>query len=816
MSSSSPQGSHRSRSLQRRFITLFAITAGVLVSASIILSMMFARTFRSDISSRNLNLAQAIGHQVETTFDLLSIEMWHMSRSIATMDERDPSVLESMQTTLEYLPLLTNLHLLDLDGHIIRTVPDNPDLIDLDMSRQPFFDLNQETGSIVFSDSFISLETGAPMITMTARTNRNIVAAFVDLDSLSDVVSTGNDPEQGFIALTDRKGIVIAHSDPSQPRMTINISNLSSVRAALLGESGSFEEKINTIKGLTSYFPIMEGTWAVIVFQPYTGAFGLVDRMQSLTIFALLGALAISMLLSLAVIRRLLSPIKEMIAQTRRVSEGEYNVSIQPRYREFEELAGSFDTMARAIESRETELKANEEQYRSLFRDNPLPVFIFEQGTMNILDVNEAAIEDYGHSYEEFMGMTVLEIRPAEEIDAARDRINLVTSGRAKIGVWRHRRKNGEAFYVDITSHGLEYRGKNATMAICKNVTSQVEAEEALRDNQERLRATLESIGDAIVIIDRDMTITWSNRQAVKVFGLKEGDKCHEAFHGTNTVCDECSMERTFEDERVLQLEEQLLVAGGDQRTFLVATAPMYDPWGNVVRVVKSFKDIHNLKESERMAHKSLAEKEALLKEVHHRVKNNLQVVSGLLDMQAGLTPDLWTRKVLQDSQNRIQSMALIHEKLYQMEDLQQVDFGDYMHALVNHIGSAYGTEEKEIKVNVKCEEIKFNADTALPVGLIVTELVSNSFKHAFEDRASGTLDLSLFRNGGTEYTLICHDDGIGMPDDSKIESSPSLGVNLVRSYVAGLGGKIEMEEVAGTRYVITFSEYEECRIEDL
>jgi PAS domain S-box-containing protein len=795
---------------------LFAITAGVLVSASIILSVMFARTFRTDISDRNLNLAQAIGHQIETTFDLLSIEMWHMSRSIAAMDERDPSVLESMQRTLEYLPLLTNLHLLDLDGHIIRTVPDNPDLLGLDMSRQPFFDPNQEVGGIVFSDSFISLETGAPMVTMTARTNRSVVAAFVDLDSLSDVVSTHYDPDQGFIALTDRKGIVIAHSDPTQPRMTINISNLSSVRAALLGEKGSFEEKLNTVKGLSSFFPIMEGTWAVIVFQPYTGAFGLVDRLQSLTIFTLLGALAASMLLSLAVIRRLLSPIKDMIAQTRRVSEGEYNVSIQPRYREFEELAGSFDTMAEAIENRETELKANEERYRTLFRDNPLPVFIFETDTMNILDVNEAAMEDYGYSYEEFIKMTVLEIRPPEDIEAATSRIRTVTSGRDKIGIWRHRSKDGEIFYVDITSHVLEYMGRKATMAICKNVTSQVEAEEALRDNQERLRATLESIGDAIAIIDREMTITWSNRQAVKVFGLKEGDKCHEAFHGTNTGCDGCSMLQTFEEGRVQQLEEQLLVAEGGQRTFLVATAPMYDPWGNVTRVVKSFKDIHNLKESERLAHKSLAEKEALLKEVHHRVKNNLQAVSGLLDLQAEFSPDLWTRKILKDSQNRILSMALIHEKLYRMEDLQKVDFGNYMEILVNHIQSAYGLEEKEIEVNVKCEEISFNADTALPVGLIVTELVSNSFKHAFENRASGTLDLSLVRNGAEKFTLICHDDGIGIPNDSIIENSQSLGINLVRSYVAGLGGEIEMEEVAGTRYVITFSEYEECRVEDL
>jgi len=786
------------------------------VSASIILSIMFARTFRSDISSRNLILAQAIGHQIETTFDLLSIEMWNMSRTIASKEVTDPVVLESMQRTLEYLPLLTNLHLLDQTGLVIRTVPDNPDLIDLDMSRQPFFKPEQEKGTIAFSDSFISLETGSPMITMTASMNNGVVAAFVDLDSLSEVVSGYFNQDMGFIALTDRKGIVIAHSDPTQPNMTINISNLTSVKAALLGEQGSFEEKINLNKGLTSFFPVLDGTWAVIVFQPYTGAFGLVDRLQSLTIFTLLGVLAAAMVLSLMIIRKLLAPIKDMISQTRRVSEGEYDVSILPRYREFEELAGSFDTMARAIENREKELKANEEQYRTLFRDNPLPVFIFEQGTMNILDVNEAAIEDYGYSYEEFMGMTVLEIRPPEDIEAARDRILAVSSGRDKIGVWRHLRKNGEIIYVDITSHALEYRGHKATMAISKNVTNQVEAEEALRDSQERLRATLESIGDAIVIIDRDMSITWSNRQAVKIFGLKEGDTCYEAFHGRNTVCDRCYLDRTFEDDKVIHLEEQLATSTGEKRTFLVATAPMYDPWGNVTRVVKSFKDIHELKESERLAHKSLAEKEALLKEVHHRVKNNLQAVSGLLNMQAGFSADLWTRKVLQDSQHRILSMALIHEKLYQMEDLQQIDFGDYMKVLVDHIQSAYRMDEKDIKVTVKCDGISFNADTALPVGLIVTELVSNSFKHAFEERDSGMLDLSLLRNGEDNYTLVCHDNGIGMPDDFNAEIGKSLGINLVRSYVEGLGGEIDLNSEGGTRYVITFAEYEECHVGDL
>jgi two-component sensor histidine kinase len=160
--------------------------------------------------------------------------------------------------------------------------------------------------------------------------------------------------------------------------------------------------------------------------------------------------------------------------------------------------------------------------------------------------------------------------------------------------------------------------------------------------------------------------------------------------------------------------------------------------------------------------------------------------------------------------------MSLIHEKLYQMEDIHRIDFGDYMKILVSRIGSAYGMEKRDIQINVRCDDIYFNVDTALPVGLIVTELMSNSFKHAFPDSTIGQINLSLQQNGGEAFTLIQEDDGIGMPEEFKLENSMSLGISLVRSYVAGLGGEVDLEKAGGTRYIITFSEYEECHVEDL
>jgi PAS domain S-box-containing protein len=809
--------SGRYRSLQGRILALFSIMAMVLVILGLTMSTFHVRIFKEDFSKRNLSFISSVAEQVESYLEYHIEDFEHLSHDISGLEIGQPSFGKSLKRKLEHLPLVAQIFFLDQNGAIVQVTPDNPGLIGFNAYSRPFFkELIADIGSMELSNSHISATTGGRTVTLITKLEKGYLAANLDLTKLNNIIQSEYTASGGFVAIVDRDGTVIAHSERKADSITEKFLVLESVQQGLSGSKGTYEETVGSVKGFLSIHPVRQTGWAVLLFQPRKTIFAAVDKPQELTLTVLFGALFASLFISLTVMRKIMNPVQRMIDQTRRVSNGEYNVSVQPKYKEFKDLTNGFNSMARSIEAREDDLRRSEARYRELFMNNPLPIMIFRIGDMTILDVNDAAVDDYGFDRDEFIGMSVLQIRPAEDRDAVKSGIRAMNNDREKFGIWRHMKKDGSVFYVDITAHNILYEGVKARMAICKDVTTQVEVEEALRDNQEHLRATLESIGDAIVIIDTDMKVTWSNRQAVNIFDLKEGDLCHQIFHRCNTTCDGCSMLRSFDEEKVIQKEEELFSAEGEKRTYLISTAPMYDSWGNVTKVVKSFKDIEILKESERLAHKSLAEKEALLKEVHHRVKNNLQAVSGLLNMQSSFTTDLWTRKILKDSQNRILSMSLIHEKLYQMEDVDRIDFSDYVKILVRRIGSVYGMEKRDIQINVRCDDIYFNVDTALPVGLIVTELMSNSFKHAFPESTMGQINLSLQQNGGEAFTLIHEDDGIGMPEEFKLENSMSLGISLVRSYVAGLGGEMGLEKGGGTRYTITFSEYEECHVEDL
>ena len=200
----------------------------------------------------------------------------------------------------------------------------------------------------------------------------------------------------------------------------------------------------------------------------------------------------------------------------------------------------------------------------------------------------------------------------------------------------------------------------------------------------------------------------------------------------------------------------------------------------------------------------SLREKDVLLKEIHHRVKNNLQIVSSILSLQSGNADGDSQAAVLRDSQNRIRSMALIHEKLYQSTDISHIDFAGYVRSLTGHLARSY-LFGHGISMRVDIDGVFLDIDTAIPCGLIINELVSNSLKYAFPDRRSGTICVSLSRSDDV-YILVVSDDGAGMPSGLDFRNTASLGLQLVNTLVDQLEGTIELDSAGGTRFKITFA----------
>lgn len=203
----------------------------------------------------------------------------------------------------------------------------------------------------------------------------------------------------------------------------------------------------------------------------------------------------------------------------------------------------------------------------------------------------------------------------------------------------------------------------------------------------------------------------------------------------------------------------------------------------------------------------SLKEKEVLLKEVHHRVKNNLQIITSLLSLQMAKFEDPRILMALTESQSRIRSMALLHEKLYQSKDISSINFGDYIRGLISSIRYTYGTSPENILVDVSVDDVQFGIDTAIPCGLIINELTTNAFKYAFPAGRQGLLTIKIAAESSGLTEIVISDNGIGLPEGFDMDQVTSLGLQLVISLVNQLEGEIDLKTDCGVTYRITFRE---------
>lgn len=200
----------------------------------------------------------------------------------------------------------------------------------------------------------------------------------------------------------------------------------------------------------------------------------------------------------------------------------------------------------------------------------------------------------------------------------------------------------------------------------------------------------------------------------------------------------------------------------------------------------------------------SLGQKEVLLKEIHHRVKNNLQLVSGLMQLQGAQSQDERIKEIMDEGQNRIRSMSLIHQQLYESENLDQIDFSKYVDTLVHDISSMLQSESKDIHISIDAPDFNLNIDTAVPLGLILNELILNAFKHAFKAQKSGEISVRLIEENG-QLELRVADNGKGLPEGFDLKASNSLGLKLVKGLSRQIGGRCSFENNEGTTAIITF-----------
>jgi two-component sensor histidine kinase len=201
---------------------------------------------------------------------------------------------------------------------------------------------------------------------------------------------------------------------------------------------------------------------------------------------------------------------------------------------------------------------------------------------------------------------------------------------------------------------------------------------------------------------------------------------------------------------------------------------------------------------SDKQISRSLHEKEVMLKEIHHRVKNNLQIISGLLELQAFQIRDDSVRYALLDSQSRVKSMALVHEKIYQSEDLSSINYKEYIDQLAEYLFATH--EQPNVTYSIDSDNVNMPIDSAIPTGIIINELITNSLKHAFPDGRNGSVGIKL-KNHSNGVTLVVEDNGIGMKKEVDLSTSTSLGLELVNALSQQLNATVQVDTQNGTRF---------------
>ena len=337
------------------------------------------------------------------------------------------------------------------------------------------------------------------------------------------------------------------------------------------------------------------------------------------------------------------------------------------------------------------------------------------------------------------------------------------------------------------------------------DISDRKQAENSLQQAKDRLQAVLDAVPGFVSWIGSDLQYIGVNQHLAAAFNLSP-----DAFAGKEVGFLDNSpgfaefIQQFFANPKNAAKQVIDTRINGETRHYLIA-AQKYRQGEAAVSVGI---DITYRIRAEEQIKSSLKEKEVLLKEIHHRVKNNLQVISSLLKLQSGYIKDNSALALFKDSYNRIRSMALIHENLYRTNDLGKIDVAEYVRTLTENLFGSYGVSSREITLKLEVDRIWLDVDTAIPCGLIINELVSNCFKYAFITVKNPEVGVQFYSIPNGRFILIVKDNGIGLPADFDFHRAESLGLQLVQNLTEQLGGTLKLDCRQGTWFEITFPSY--------
>ena len=465
-------------------------------------------------------------------------------------------------------------------------------------------------------------------------------------------------------------------------------------------------------------------------------------------------------------------------------------------------------------------LKQSEERYRLLVEKANEAIYVAQDGMLKF--VNRAGVEIAGYSEKELISRPFIEFIHPDDRAMAGERHQRRLKGEEfeSRHTFRFIAKNGDIKWIESGAALIDFEGRPATLNLVTDITDRKRTQEALRESETRYRLLAENAMDVIWTVDiEDMRLTYVSPSVTRLLGFTVEEAMArtmqqayvpEAFEkAMQMLAEEMTIESAGHGDptRSRMLELDLVRKDGNTVPVEGNFCFLRDPTGKAIGILSIVRDITDRKLAEEQIHASLREKEILLNEIHHRVKNNMQVISSLLDLQARSTGNPELTEKLNESKSRIRSMAMIHEKLYNSKDFTRIDLVDYVRVLSQELFQLYKINPGKIDLVIQSDGVVYmDINKTIPCGLILNELISNTLKHAFPGDRQGKLQILINETKNAEIEIIVRDNGLGLLDDVDIHQSQTLGLDLVDGLIKKqLNGQIEVRRDNGTEFRIKF-----------
>lgn len=471
-----------------------------------------------------------------------------------------------------------------------------------------------------------------------------------------------------------------------------------------------------------------------------------------------------------------------------------------------------------ALRASEERLKESQDRYETLFNNSQLGVYRTTPDG-RFLMANPALVRMLGYfSVEELTSQNVGEVGyqagyPREDFKKRMDAEGELHGWEA---VWK--RRDGSSIYVRENARAVRDAsgGIRYYEGTVEDVTERVISEQTLRRDTDLLNRIMETSPAGILMVNRQGLISYANPRAESILGLGRSELLNSPFGdpswsitdpaGNPVAGDQLPFQKVMSSGQPLYDTRYAIRPPGKGKVHLsVNTAPLFDRSGKPEAVVFALEDITSEVRSEDRLRASLKEKEVLLREVHHRVKNNLQIISSLLNLGSRGLREGAEMDALRECRNRIRSMSLLHETLYRSRDLTRIEFYNYVRKLVTELFQSYGVKADEVALRMEVEDVDMGIDAAIPAGMLINELVSNSLKHAFPAGRKGEVRVQVGANEDGVVTVVVGDNGVGLPRWLDFRQSESLGMQLVTTLTDQLGGTIDLNRNKGTEFTMRF-----------